>query len=115
MAKNAASPTGGFSVVLDSSAEGQPWTWYNDPRNGREMWLPCDPINQATYLGKGYCIGHAVGWVAPEKQEEVLPANLQEIVNAAVKAGVQQALQAVGVVLTEAPEAPVEPKQLELF
>ncbi len=114
---------GGFSVIDLPSVEGQPFTWYTDPRSGREMYLPCDATNQRTYLMKGYRIGHPAG-CAHETADELattsnqpptavplsnaLPTNIQDIVNTAVQA----ALKAAGV---EVPEPPVEPKQLELF
>ncbi len=107
---------GGFSVVALPSVEGQPFTWYTDPRSGREMYLPCDAINQRTYLMKGYRLGHlsncahATAGESTQPLTEVplsnaLPTNIQDIVNTAVQA----ALKAAGV---EVPEPPVEPKQL---
>ncbi len=107
---------GGFSVVDLPSVEGQPFTWYTDPRTGREMYLPCDAINQRTYLMKGYRLGHPAGCAHETAGESTqpltevplsnaLPTNVQEIVNAAVAV----ALKAAGV---KVPEPPVEPKQL---
>ncbi len=111
---------GGFSVVGLPSVEGQPFTWYTDPRNRREMYLPCDSINQRTYLMKGYRLGHPAGCVHETADKlattsnqpptavplsNALPTNVQEIVNAAVAV----ALKAAGV---EVPEPPIEPKQL---
>ena len=116
MKKNAA--VGGFSVVDLESAEGQPWGYYNDPRTGKEMRLPCDPFNLTTYISKGYKLGHSPNCehaVESEQplidtpiKEQALPANVQDIVNAAVAA----ALKAVGMEVPAPPEAPVEPKQL---
>jgi len=104
---------GGFSVTDLPSAEGQPFTWYHDPRTGREMHLPCDPINQRTYLMKGYRLGRSPGGELLQttpQTEDALPANVQEIVNTAVQA----ALIAAGVIPAQ-PEAPIEPVQLALF
>jgi hypothetical protein len=110
--KNAA--VGGFSVIDLPSAENQAFTWYNDPRREREMYLPCDPINQRTYLNKGYRMGHQPNCEHAMASEQALteaplgnalPTNVQELIDKAVQA----ALQAAGVL----PEPPVEPKQLE--
>lgn len=116
MTKNAA--VGGFSVVNLSSVEGQPWGYYTDPRTEKEMYLPCDPFNQTTYLNKGYRLGHPPNCEHRTTEEQpianaptggALPANVQEIVNAAVAA----ALKAVGMEVPAQPEPPIEPKQLE--
>ncbi len=113
MQKNAA--VGGFSVIDLPSAEGQPWGYYTDPRTDKEMYLPCDPFNQTTYLSKGYRLGHPPNCehrtadkqsIASAPTGDALPTNIQDIVNTAVQA----ALKAAGV---EVPEPPVETKQLE--
>ncbi len=93
--KNAA--RGGWSVSKLESAEEQPWSFYYDPKRGREMWLPSDAWNLRQYKDKGYKLGRLPTEFTPIEDTPdggSLPADIQLIVNAAVKA----ALKTAGVV-----------------
>lgn len=94
--KNAA--RGGWSITNLESADEQPWSFYHNPKNGKEMWLPADAWNLQTYRSKGYKLGKAPGNFTPVEETtspEVLPSNLATIVKDAVEA----ALKAAGVAL----------------
>ena len=116
LAKNAF--RGGWSVTRLENADEQPWSFYHDLKTGKEVRLPSDPFSIQHYRMKGLKLGRLPGnyEIAEQTEENKLPDNVQEIVNAAVKA----ALQAAGVVqpaenkevLVEQPKAPVQLKLL---
>lgn len=122
--KNAAG--GGWSVTNLENVDEQPWSFYHNPKTGKEMWLPCDSVNLSTYRMKGYRQGKAPVDLVPSddmfekssESNESLPPNIADI----VKNAVESALKAAGVALpvsnqkeiASKPE-PKKPVQLRMF
>ncbi len=118
------SARGGWSITELENADEQPWSFYYNPKNGKEMWLPCDAYNLQHYRMKGYRQGKAPDSLVPsdnmfeeEASQEVLPTDIATIVKNAVEA----ALKAAGVALPASDQnmnvspEPKKPVQLRML
>lgn len=93
---------GGWSITDLENVDEQPWSFYYNPQNGKEMWLPCDAWNLQHYRMKGYKQGRLPENIVPsdnmfkeKASQEVLPTDIATI----VKNAVETALKAAGVAL----------------